>query len=61
MVHKRLYKRSDLKHYAVRYTPKFQKSLDLEYYCCEGGLEQVYNKYDSLKYFENYFFRSYPV
>ena len=54
MVHERKYDISDLEYFSVRYTPKFQKPIDLENYCCGGQMEEIYHRYDSLHYFENF-------
>jgi hypothetical protein len=54
MVHAYNYSSTDLEYFSVRYTPKFQKPIELENYCCEGRLEGIYNRYDSLKYFESF-------
>lgn len=48
--------KSDTRHldfFSVRYTPKFQKPIDLENYCCHGQPENIYNRYDSLSFFED--------
>ena len=54
MVHEYKYDKSDLEYFSVRYTPKFQKSIDVENHCCDGRMEDIYNRYDSVRFFENY-------
>ena len=49
MVRSRSYPINEIHYFSVRYTPIFQKSLDLENYCC-GEMEEIYNIYDSLRY-----------
>lgn len=41
-------------YFSVRHTPKFQKPIDLENYCCDGKPEDIYNRYDSLSFFEDF-------
>jgi hypothetical protein len=36
--------------FQVRYTPKFQKSIDTDNYCCDGRIEEIYDNYESIKY-----------
>ena len=36
-------------YFPVRYTPKFQKSIDLDNYCCDGKIEEIHNTYESVK------------
>ena len=43
------YKDTFIELYAVRYTPNFQKSIDLDNYCCGGQLEEVYELLDSIE------------
>ena len=54
MVHEYKYPIEDLEYFSVRYTPKFQKPIDTENYCCGGQMEEIYSRYDSLKYFESF-------
>ena len=53
MVHQRKYHISDIEYFSVRFTPRFQKSPDLDNYCCNGNTETIYERYDSLRFFEN--------
>ena len=53
MVHERKYDVSDLEYFSVRYTPKFQKPIEMDNYYGQK-IEGIYNRYDSLRYFENY-------
>jgi len=40
--------------FQVRYTPKFQKSIDTDNYCCDGRIEEIYDNYESIKYLDNF-------
>lgn len=53
MVHEAKSDTRHLDYFSVRYTPKFQKPIDLENYCCHGQPENIYNRYDSLSFFED--------
>ena len=41
-------------YFQVRYTPKFQKSLDFDNYCCEGRIQAIYDNYESIKYLDDF-------
>ena len=41
-------------YFQVRYTPKFQKSLDFDNYCCEGRIQAIYDNYESIKYLDEF-------
>ena len=41
-------------HFQVRYTPKFQKSIDSDNYCCNGKVEEIFENFESIKYLENF-------
>jgi hypothetical protein len=53
MVETDSYATSEIEYNTVRYTPKFQTSIDLKNYCC-AGIETAYNKFDSLRYLERF-------
>ena len=56
--HAKKYQRPYTDHYLVRYTPKFQKTLDLDYYCCDNKLEQIYDRYNSFNFFNDLCFEN---
>jgi hypothetical protein len=44
-------------YFKVRYTPKFQQSIDFDNYCCQNesnSLEELHDKFLSLKYLKNF-------
>ena len=36
--------------YPVRFTPKYQKPIDMDTYCCNGSTFDVYNNFESINY-----------
>lgn len=37
-------------HFSVRYTPKFQKPIEMDTYCCNGSSFDAYNNYESINF-----------
>ena len=42
--------KTDSTQYPVRYTPKYQKPIDMDTYCCNGSTFDVYNNFESINY-----------
>ena len=36
--------------FPVRFTPKYQKPIDMDTYCCNGSMFDVYNNFESINY-----------
>lgn len=51
-------KNSNITYFPVRYTPRFQKGIDFDNYCCEGQTMNVYDNYESLKFLDSFCMRS---
>ena len=43
-----------VQHFPVRYTPKFQKSIDLDNYCCDGRIEEIYDNFKSITFLDEF-------
>ena len=52
------YNSNEIDYIPVRYTPEFQKSVDVDNYCCEGQMEVKNTKLDTLLYFDSFCRRS---
>ena len=48
------YNSNEIDYIPVRYTPQFQKSVDVDNYCCEGQIEDKNTKLDTLLYFDRF-------
>ena len=44
----------DPTYFKVRYTPKYQKAIEFDNYCCDGKQMSVYDRFESIKYLENF-------